>query len=60
MGFVSKVEQFVTLLFRQLAEKYSVQSLQSQLMAVCDLTNTHRLLHCIRNDEVSNTYGCED
>jgi hypothetical protein len=42
MVIVSKIEQFVTLLFRRLAERQSVLSLESILMAVFDLTTTHR------------------
>jgi hypothetical protein len=56
MVFVWKVEQFVILLFRQLAEKQSVLSLKSLQMAVFVLTNTHRS-RLWRDDEVSNSNG---
>src|SRR5881227_223261 len=42
--------------FRRLAEKQSVLSLRSVLMAVFDLTNTHRS-RLWRDDEVSNSNG---
>ena len=42
MGIVWKVEQFVILLFRQMAEQRSILSLKSLQMAVFDLTNNHR------------------